>query len=115
MPDPNDRGRYQQAVERALIEVAAALEGRTLALFTSYTQLQQTAQAIRPRLALGDITVYDQLDTSNRQALLESFKTTEKAILLGTKSLWESIDISGASLTTFALAKLPFITQTIPI
>ncbi|MBA3874050.1 MAG: DEAD/DEAH box helicase family protein [Anaerolineae bacterium] len=115
MPDPNDRGRYQQAVERALVEVAAALEGRTLALFTSYTQLQQTAQAIRPRLALGDITVYDQLDTSNRQALLESFKTTEKAILLGTKSFWEGIDIPGASLSALALAKLPFPIPTDPI
>jgi ATP-dependent DNA helicase DinG len=115
MPDPNDRGRYQQAVERALIEVAAALEGRTLALFTSYTQLQQTAQAIRPRLALGDITVYDQLDTSNRQALLESFKTTEKAILLGTKSFWEGIDIPGATLSALALAKLPFPIPTDPI
>ncbi len=115
MPDPNDRGRYQQAVERALVEVAAALDGRTLALFTSYTQLQQTAQAIRPRLALGDITVYDQLDTSNRQALLESFKTTDKAILLGTKSFWEGIDIPGATLSALALTKLPFPIPTDPI
>ena len=115
MPDPNERGRYQQAVERALVEVAAALDGRTLALFTSYTQLQQTAQAIRPRLALGDITVYDQLDTSNRQALLESFKTTDKAILLGTKSFWEGIDIPGATLSALALTKLPFPIPTDPI
>jgi DNA polymerase-3 subunit epsilon/ATP-dependent DNA helicase DinG len=115
MPDPNERGRYQQAVERALVEVTAALDGRTLALFTSYTQLQQTAQAIRPRLALGNITVYDQLDTSNRQALLESFKTTEKAILLGTKSFWEGIDIPGAALSALALTKLPFPIPTDPI
>jgi len=115
MPDPNERGRYQQAVERALVEVAAALDGRTLALFTSYTQLTQTAQAIRPRLALGDITVYDQLDTSNRQALLESFKTTDKAILLGTKSFWEGIDIPGAALSALALTKLPFPIPTDPI
>ncbi|MBI1280059.1 MAG: DEAD/DEAH box helicase [Anaerolineaceae bacterium] len=115
MPDPNERGRYQQAVERALVEVAAALDGRTLALFTSYTQLQQTAQAIRPRLSLGDITVYDQLDTSNRQALLESFKTTDKAILLGTKSFWEGVDIPGAALSALALTKLPFPIPTDPV
>jgi DNA polymerase-3 subunit epsilon/ATP-dependent DNA helicase DinG len=115
MPDPAERGRYQQAVERALVEVAAALGGRTLALFTSYAQLQQTAQAIRPRLALGDITVYDQLDTSNRQALLESFKTTEKAILLGTKSFWEGVDIPGAALSALALTKLPFPIPTDPV
>ncbi|MCA0453134.1 MAG: DEAD/DEAH box helicase family protein [Chloroflexi bacterium] len=115
MPDPNERGRYQQGVERAIIELAAALDGRTLALFTSYTQLQQTAQAIRPRLALGDITVYDQLDTNNRQALLENFKTTEKAVLLGTKSFWEGIDIPGSALSALVLTKLPFPIPTDPI
>lgn len=115
MPDPNERGRYQLAVERALIELTAALGGRTLALFTSYTQLQQTAQAIRPRLALGDITVYDQLDTNNRQTLLENFKTTDKAILMGTKSFWEGIDIPGAALSALVLTKLPFPIPTDPI
>lgn len=115
MPDPNERGRYQQAVERALIELTAALGGKTLALFTSYSQLQQTAQAIRPRLALGDIVVYDQLDTSNRQTLLDSFKTTDKAILLGTKSFWEGIDIPGAALSALVLTKLPFPIPTDPI
>ncbi len=115
MPDPNERGRFQQAVERALVELTASLGGRTLALFTSYTQLQQTAQAIRPRLALGDITVYDQLDSNNRQALLESFKTTDKAILLGTKSFWEGVDIPGATLSALVLTKLPFPIPTDPI
>ncbi|MCZ2099830.1 MAG: DEAD/DEAH box helicase family protein, partial [Anaerolineae bacterium] len=36
MPDPNDRYKYQQAVERGLIELTAALNGRVLGLFTSY-------------------------------------------------------------------------------
>lgn len=115
IPDPNERIKYQQAVERGLIELAAALDGRTLALFTSYTQLQQTVQAIRPRLALGGITVYDQLDTNNRQALLESFKSTEKAVLLGTKSFWEGVDIPGAALSALVIAKLPFPVPNDPI
>ena len=95
MPDPNDRYRYQQAVERGLIELTAALNGRVMGLFTSYTHLRQTAQAITPRLALGNITVYDQSDGSSRQSLLDGFKTTERAILLGTRSFWEGVDIPG--------------------
>jgi len=101
MPDPNDRGRYQQAVERALIESSSRLRGANTGTVYQLHPTSANAQAIRPRLALGDITVYDQLDTSNRQALLESFKTTEKAILLGTKSFWEGIDIPGASLSAW--------------
>ncbi len=76
MPDPNDRYHYQQAVERGLIELTAALNGRVMGLFTSYAHLRQTAQAITPRLALGNITVYDQSDGSSRQSLLDGFKAT---------------------------------------
>jgi ATP-dependent DNA helicase DinG len=115
MPDPSDRDRYQQAVERGIIELAAALEGRVLALFTSYTQLQQTAQAIRPRLALGNISIYDQSDGTSRQALLDGFKTTERAVLMGTKSFWEGVDIPGEALSAVVIVKLPFAVPTDPI
>ncbi len=59
-----------------------------LGLFTSYAQLRQTAQAIAPRLALGNITVFDQSDGTSRQALVEGFVRTERAVLLGTRSFW---------------------------
>jgi ATP-dependent DNA helicase DinG len=115
VPDPNDRMRYQQSVERGIIELAAALGGRVLVLFTSYTQLRQTAQAITPRLALGDITVYDQSDGSSRQTLLDGFRTTEKAVLLGTRSFWEGVDIPGDALSGLVIARLPFSVPTDPI
>jgi len=86
-----------------------------LALFTSYAQLRQTAQAISPRLALGNITVYDQSDGSSRQALLEGFKSTEKAVLLGTRSFWEGVDIPGSSLSALVIVRLPFAVPTDPI
>jgi DNA polymerase-3 subunit epsilon/ATP-dependent DNA helicase DinG len=98
-----------------LVELAAALNGRVLGLFTSYTQLRQTAQAIAPRLQLGNITVYDQSDGSSRQALLEGFKSTEKAVLLGTKSFWEGVDIPGESLSALVITRLPFAVPTEPI
>ncbi len=115
MPEPNDRQRYQQAVERGLVELAAALDGRVLGLFTSYSQLRQTAQAIAPRLALGNITVYDQTDGSSRQALLEGFKSTERSVLLGTRSFWEGVDVPGDALSALIIVRLPFAVPTEPI
>lgn len=115
IPEPNDRYHYQQAVERGIIELAAALNGRVLALFTSYAQLRQTSQAITPRLALGDIAVYDQSDGSSRQALLDGFISSEKAVLLGTRSFWEGVDIPGQNLSALVIVRLPFNVPTDPI
>jgi DNA polymerase-3 subunit epsilon/ATP-dependent DNA helicase DinG len=115
MPEPNDRHHYQKALERGLVSLADALNGRVLVLFTSYAQLRQTAEAIRPLLALGNITVYDQSDGSSRQALLDGFKSTEKAVLLGTKSFWEGVDIPGDSLSALVITRLPFAVPTEPI
>ena len=84
-------------------------------MFTSYTHLRQTAQAITPRLALGNITVYDQSDGSSRQSLLDGFKTSERAILLGTRSFWEGVDIPGQSLSALVIVRLPFSVPTDPI
>ncbi len=115
IPEPNNRSAYQQAVEKGIIELAAALEGRVLALFTSYAQLRQTAQAITPRLALGDIAVYDQSDGTSRQALLDGFTSAQKAVLLGTRSFWEGIDIPGDDLSALIIVRLPFAVPSDPI
>ncbi|MBN1966791.1 MAG: DEAD/DEAH box helicase [Anaerolineae bacterium] len=115
IPEPNDRYRYQDAVEEAIIHLAAATGGRLLGLFTSYAQLRKTAQAISPRLALGNISVFDQSDGTSRQALLDGFKSTERAVLLGTRSFWEGVDIPGDDLLALAIARLPFAVPTDPI
>ncbi|NLX11920.1 MAG: DEAD/DEAH box helicase [Chloroflexi bacterium] len=115
IPSPDRREDYQRAVERGIIELAAATNGRMLALFTSYAQLRQTAQAIAPRLALGDITVFDQSDGTSRQGLLDGFKQTEKAVLLGTRSFWEGVDIPGDDLSVLVIVRLPFSVPTDPI
>ncbi|NLE52822.1 MAG: hypothetical protein GX613_15600, partial [Chloroflexi bacterium] len=115
MPDPSQRDEYQRYVERGLIELAAATNGRLLALFTSYAQLRQTAQAIGPRLALGNITVFDQSDGTSRQMLVEGFKKAERAVLLGTRSFWEGVDIPGDDLSALVIVRLPFAVPSDPI
>ncbi|MBC8171859.1 MAG: DEAD/DEAH box helicase family protein [Anaerolineae bacterium] len=115
IPEPADKQGYQRAVERGIIELAAALNGRVLVLFTSYAQLRQTAQAIIPRLALGGITVYDQSDGTSRQALVDGFKSNEKSVLLGTRSFWEGVDIPGDTLSALVITRLPFAVPTDPV
>jgi DNA polymerase-3 subunit epsilon/ATP-dependent DNA helicase DinG len=114
IPEPTRNG-YQKAVERGIIELASALNGRVLVLFTSYTQLRETASNIAPRLALGNIVVYDQATGGNRETLLDSFKSTDKAVLLGTKSFWEGVDIPGEDLSGVIIVRLPFAVPSDPI
>jgi len=111
---PHEHG-YQNAVERGIVELAAALNGRVLVLFTSYAQLRETAAKIAPRLALGNITVYDQITGGSREALLDSFKSTEKAVLLGTRSFWEGVDIPGDDLSALVMVRLPFAVPNDPV
>lgn len=115
IPEPNDRYKYQTMLERGIIEVASVTNGRLLGLFTSYVQLQQTAQNIGPRLALGGIDVLDQASGSSRRLLVESFKSLDKAVLLGTRSFWEGIDLPGDDLQVLAIARLPFSVPSDPI
>lgn len=115
IPEPAQYERYQAAVERGLIELAAALGGRTLALFTSYRQLRQTTQAISPRLALGGIEVFSQSSGGSQAALLRGFRQSEKAVLLGTNSFREGIDIPGDDLSALVIVRLPFTVPTDPV
>jgi len=114
IPEPNVNG-YQQALDRALVATAKATGGRMLVLFTSYTSLKKTAQAMTGPLAREEIYVYEQGDGASPNALLESFKATERAVLLGTKSFWEGVDVPGESLSVLVLTKLPFDVPTDPL
>jgi DNA polymerase-3 subunit epsilon/ATP-dependent DNA helicase DinG len=114
LPEPTEPG-YQKAVEQALIGLARALGGRTLALFTSHNQLRRTARAIAPALAEAGITVLSQSSGTSRHQLLEAFKTTERTILLGTRSFWEGVDVVGPALSALVLVRLPFAVPSDPV
>ena len=114
IPEPNVNG-YQQALDRAILNTAKATGGRMLVLFTSYAALKKTSQNITGPLAREDIYVYEQVDGASQNALLESFKATERAVLLGTKSFWEGVDVPGESLSVVVITKLPFDVPTDPL
>jgi predicted DnaQ family exonuclease/DinG family helicase len=114
IPEPGQCG-YQQAVEQGMGALFRATEGRALALFTSYSQLRNTLYAIRAPLAQAGITVQAQGEGISRAQLLESFRTGDRMVLLGTRSFWEGIDVPGDPLSCLAIAKLPFSVPSDPI
>ncbi len=107
VPEPGQPG-HQKAVERTLQSLFQATQGRGMALFTAYSQLQATAQAITGPLSRQQITVYTQGTGSSRAQLLENFRRGNRAVLLGTRSFWEGVDVAGDALSCLAIVKLPF-------
>jgi len=114
IPEPNVQG-YQQILDRTIIATAKATGGRMLVLFTSYAALKKTAQAITGPLGREDIFVFEQGEGASPNALLESFKSTERAVLLGTRSFWEGVDVPGDALSVVVITKLPFGVPSDPI
>jgi DNA polymerase-3 subunit epsilon/ATP-dependent DNA helicase DinG len=106
---------YQRALETGLVELVKATQGRTMALFTSYWQLRTTARATAGRLARAGISILEQGDGTSRQQLLENFKNNPRAVLLGTRSFWEGVDIPGEALSCLAIVRLPFAVPTDPL
>lgn len=109
MPDIQNANRYQATIERVIIEVATALGGKTMALFTGYAQLRQTSRGIAPRLKLGNIDVLDQSDGTSAAALVQGFQSNPQTVLLGARIFWGEIEIpSGDFFQVLVIPKLPF-------
>ncbi len=114
LPEPN-QPHYSTQMHHALVELARATEGRMLVLFTSKSQLNQAYRAISDPLAHDDIVVLAQYMDGSRTHLIERFRTIERAVLLGTHSFWEGIDIPGPALSCLVITRLPFPVPTDPV
>jgi ATP-dependent DNA helicase DinG len=114
IPEPN-QPFYQTTIDETLVSLCRATEGRTLVLFTSYYQLRNTSHAIARRLEEAGIVVYQQGVGISRAQLLENFRTTPKAVLLGTRSFWEGVDVVGPALSVLVITRLPFSVPDDPI
>ena len=115
IPEPSDYNGHQRAVEQAIVDIAKATGGRMLALFTSYAQLQRTSNKVSPILGQHDIQVFEQGEGASRSMLLDTFKETDRAVLLGTRSFWEGVDVPGEALSVLMIVKLPFDVPSDPI
>lgn len=103
LPAPNDPAMATAFAEEAL-QLIDANPGGTFLLFTSYRMLNQVATLVNERLQR---LVLVQGTTSKRE-LLDQFVDAGDAVLLGTSSFWEGVDVRGDALRLVMIDKLPF-------
>ena len=114
LPEPRDEaGGHESAVGDVVVDLAHAADGGLFVLFTSHAALRRTAAAIAPRLN-GRWPMLVQGDAP-RDKLLRRFRESGSAILLGTDSFWEGVDVPGRALRALVLVKLPFKVPTEPL
>jgi predicted DnaQ family exonuclease/DinG family helicase len=98
--------RFIEEAARLIEGVARRLDGRTLVLFTSHATLRDAAARLGALESEGLAVLTQGIDGS-RRALLERF-TQGRAVLLGTQSFWEGVDLPGDVLRCVVIARLPF-------
>ena len=98
--------RFVPDAARLIEDLARALGGRTLVLFTSHATLRDAASRLGALESEGLAVLTQGIDGS-RRALLERF-TQGRAVLLGTQSFWEGVDLPGDILRCVVIARLPF-------
>ncbi len=107
MPDPASRDYTRRVVEAALPLVEAA-GGRSFLLFTSHRALAEAARELEAQPGFRDRYPMLVQGEAPREALLSRFRELGNAVLLGTASFWEGVDVRGHALTLVVIDKLPF-------
>jgi ATP-dependent DNA helicase DinG len=106
---PVNEGFSPAAAERTR-ELLAITSGRAFLLFTSHRALREATARLDklpfPRLVQGD---------APRATLVDRFRSTPNAVLLGTGSFWEGVDVPGDALSLVVIDKLPFAPHTDPL
>ena len=110
MPDPREPGYQEQAAEK-IRRVLDITRGRAFCLFTSYQQMRDLYERLAgevgyPLLLQG---------TAPRKALLEEFRETPNAVLFGTSSFWQGVDVQGEALSCVIIDRLPFAVPSDPV
>ena len=105
LPEPNDRTYTDQAVQAAL-PVLRASRGRAFFLCTSLRAMQRVHELLQ---AAGDFDFPLLLQgQGSHSSMLERFRALNNAVLIGSQSFWEGIDVRGEALSLVIIDKLPF-------
>jgi ATP-dependent DNA helicase DinG len=113
MPEPTGHD-YRQALEERVLQAVSISRGGAFVLFTSYDLLNKVCSALKPELARLGLTVLKQGET-NRHTLLAHFRKEGNAVLFGTDSFWEGVDVKGEALRLVIITRLPFQVPTEPV
>ncbi len=110
---PEIRGQVMdrdiEMIASHLLAIAEVTNGRMLILFTSYDMLKKTYYLVKDAGCLEDYAILAQgISAGSRSRLIKNFQQFHKAILFGTSSFWEGVDIPGKDLSCLIIVRLPF-------
>jgi ATP-dependent DNA helicase DinG len=108
MPEPTSPREYEAALGRWIEYFAGQTQGSALVLFTSYGLMHRVGLALEGRLRGQGMELFVQGTGMSRKFLLEKFKVTPRAVLFGTDSFWQGVDLPGELLKNVILTRLPF-------
>ena len=107
LPEPRDSNFNEFAVD-FIKEIILQTKVGTMVLFTSYNDLENAFNTLSPIFYRFKIPIFAQGKNLSRSDILKKFKSHSKAVLLGTNSFWEGIDVRGEALSNLIIYKLPF-------
>jgi ATP-dependent DNA helicase DinG len=110
MPAPK-HPRFAQAAAQEAIELLRRSRGRAFLLFTSYAVLRDVQRFVEMALPYPILVQ----GSAPRSTLIERFRETPNAVLLGTASFWQGVDVVGDALSCVIIDKLPFASPGDPI
>jgi ATP-dependent DNA helicase DinG len=110
MPDPR-AVEFPEAAAATIERVLRITRGRAFCLFTSYSQMRALYERLLPVLDYP-ILLHG---TAPRKALLEEFRVTPNAVLFGTVSFWQGVDVQGEALSCVIIDRLPFAVPSDPV
>jgi len=110
LPDPKDNRYYELLLARAL-PIINACGGRCFFLFTSHRALKQVALLLANQLKYPLLIQGDEA----KPILLARFREMGNAVLLGTATFWEGVDVKGEALSCVIIDKLPFASPVDPV
>jgi len=118
MPDIQhvSQDEYIEAVAHTITRTVRMTEGRCFVLFTAQEMLRKTVELIQDSELLDDYMLFAQgVSGGSRMRILKSFQKFSHAVLFGTNSFWEGVDVPGDALASVIVVRLPFSSPEEPV
>jgi len=108
LPEPSDTKRFLPAACEKILAHLKQTNGGAFVLFTAYSMLRDAANRLKDDLETLGLPMLVQGQGAPRRILLDRFRATDNAVLFGTSSFWQGIDVQGDKLRNVIIVKLPF-------
>jgi ATP-dependent DNA helicase DinG len=109
MPDPSSqRVQFEERCLAMIRRYIQRTDGQAFVLFTSYEMMRRATSDLTAWLTKQEMALYSQSDGLPRHQMLEQFKQKPRAVLFGTDSFWQGVDVPGDALRNVIITKLPF-------